>query len=395
MKTIYLAIKIIWKQKWMNLILLLTIISSVYYLVPTFTQVIHYTTAVNSLKLLDTENAYYLYRSFFYGWENSELWEEMNETIQKSNDIEGYANYYNLSEDTSSYCVMAYNQELIRRFTPKLTEGVWLNTIDETEIENFVPAVVGSGTGLSCGELFQLPIMRGEKNTTLNCKVVGVIAKDCGIVEFSADADDSFFTSDILIGESAQVIIVPVTDIILDCLGENKYLASSKGGILYTTSEVNQERVVQDIGYAGNVTGLGSGCTRFYEQSKLIVSAMGVCWGIYFLVTLFCMLCSNVILNVRLNKIYTIYYMSGMSLSKRKVIDGVKIGILVFISSIVSYLFLLQNGLIDIGLGINAKLLLFSVLIGYVSIIYIPVSIGFIRKQKKQNVLDSIQRLVG
>lgn len=393
MKTIYLAIKIILKQKWINLILILTIIFSVYYLVPTFSQMLHYATAVESLKLLDTDNAYYLYRSFFYGWESSELWEEMNKTIRNSDTIKGCANYYNLSDDTSSYYVMAYNQELIYRFTPKLTEGIWLNEIDETNIEKTIPAVVGSGTGLSYGELFHLPLTGRDIDATLTCEVVGVFAEDCGVVSFSASADDSYFTSDILISESDQVIIMPITDMILDYLGEIKYLASSKGSILYTTSETNVEDVVQEIGYAGTVTNLDKGCTRFREQSKIIISAMGVCWVIYFFVTMICMICSNVILNVKLNKIYTIYYMSGMSLKKRNIIDAVRIVFLVFTSSIVSYLFLLQNGLNNSGLDIKGKLLLFCGLIGYVSIIYIPISIWFINKQKKQNVIDCIRQL--
>jgi len=393
MKTIYLAIKIILKQKWMNLILMLTIICSVYYLIPTFSQILHYATTVESLKLLDTDNAYYLYRSFFYGWEDSELWEEMNKTIQNSDTIKGYANYYNLSDDTSPYYVMAYNQELIHRFMPKLTEGTWLNAIDETNIGKTIPAVVGSGTGLSYGETFHLPLTGGETNATLTCEVVGVFAEDCGAVVFSAGADDSYFTADILISESTQVIIIPITDMLLDCLGEINYLASSRGGVLYTTSETNLEGVVQEIGYAGTVTDLDKGCTRFYEQSEIIISAMGVCWVIYFFVTMICMVCSNVILNIKLNKIYTIYYMSGMSLTKRNIIDVVRIVFLVITSSIISYLFLLQNGLNNSGLEVKSKLLLFCGLVGYVSIIYIPISIWFINKQKKQNIIDSIRQL--
>ncbi len=388
MKTLYIAIKIILKQKWINLILIITIISSIYYLVPTFTQIIHYSSSINSLKQLDTNNAYYLYRSPFFGWNNSELWKKTNETIHDSNNIIGYANYYNLSDDTSPYDIMSYNQELIRRFNPKLNKGIWLSTVNESS--KYIPAIVGNNTGLSYNEIFQLPLTRGEKVETLTCKVIGIFEKDCMILDFSSDADDTYFTSDILLKKANNAVVIPLNNMILDYLGEFEYLADSKGGILYSTSKTNSEKIVQEIGYAGNVTNLTKGSVQFYEQSEVIITAMGACWGIFFLVTMLCMISSNVLLNVNLKRIYTIYYISGMSLTKRKILDIVRVGLLIFTCSIFSYLYLLRNILTDNCLSIKYKHLLFWGLTSYVSIIYIPVSIWFSKKQKKWNILDSI-----
>ncbi|MCM1498778.1 MAG: hypothetical protein NC124_09970 [Clostridium sp.] len=377
MKTMYIALKMIGKQKFMYLVLFLSIICSVYYLVPAYTQVLHYIKTINTLDLFDTENAYYLYRSPFYGWNSGELTEMISQDIQDSDYISACAEYYYLPTELSSYSVMAYNQELIRRFTPQLKEGAWLNILPQTVN---VPVVVGSKTGLSYGEVFNLSVSTGEQSGEICCQVVGVLANDCGTVIFSGNASDNFFTSDILIGESVNVIIMPVTDEVLKVLGTNAYRMCSKGKILYTSGQVGLETVKQDFGYAGNIVDLEKGSKQFDTQSKAIVSAMGACWGIYFVITLFVLTCSNLILNVWLNKIYTIYHLLGMSMAERKKIEWTRIGLLIFISSIVTLLFLSYSGLWVNDMEIKYRLLSGCAVVAYISAVYIPVSLWFVRK---------------
>lgn len=389
MKMIFLAIKMIWKQKLSVLLFIITSTLSISYLCPILSQTIHYITSVQTLKRLDMENAYYLYSNPYYSKRDTNLRNSVEEKISKDY-ITGKAEILYLPENTESYQVMAYNNLLIDKFMPKISIGTWLDNATET---TFIPAVVAQTTNYKYGDIFSLLIVLGDRTIELRCEVVGLLDSSSKVLGLSGAADNTYFTTDALISSNKIPIILPVTETIEKFIKGDEYRYYSNGSIIYTTSTTDYDKVLQDFGYAGIVTNLGEGNNRFYEQSKVVAAAMGTYFCVYLLITVVCLICNNLILSIHMQRTYTIYYLTGMPSFDRLVIEGIRTCLLIFISAVPSFLYLYKRGILFIYFENYHPLLVFMIITLYLSLIFVPVSISFIKRDKNVSIIDSIHRL--
>ena len=390
MKTIYLALKMIWKQKFLNLFLILTIVLSIYYLSPVLSQVIHYTVSSQTLSGLEMNHSYYLYSNPYYNKKDASLKKSIDAKIVSTAYVTEHAESYNLHSVEPSYNILSYNDTLINNFIPKMDSGIWLNATDK---KDYIPIVVSKDTSLNCGELLPIELISNDKQKTFTCKVVGILKTNANVVGFTGAADNNYFTTDALLSNATDTIIIPFTNEIENFISNESYIFSANGSILYTTDDTTYENVLNDFGYAGIVTDLDSGNNRFYEQSKLIVVAMGAYFALYLTITILCLLCSNFILNINAKRLYTIYFLTGMSYIKRMKIEIFRVLLLIFVSTTISFLYLQKNGIIQSYFeNINSIIILACILL-YVSLIFIPVSTIFIIKNRNVSMVDSVRNL--
>lgn len=390
MKVVYLALKMVWKQKFLNLFLIVTIVLSIYYLTPILSQTLHYADASQTLSCLEMDHSYYLYSNPRYSKRDAGLKDSLHAKIASTAYVTGHAECYNLHSADSTYHIISYNDTLINNFSPNLESGIWLKEAISTDQ---IPIVVSADTALKCGEVLPLELVSNDKEKSFTCVVVGIIKAKTNVMGFSSAADDAYFTADALLSNAAYTIILPFTAEIENFISDDAYLLSANGSILYTSAETTYENVLKDFGYAGIVTDLGSGNNRFYEQSRLIVVAMGAYFMLYLTITILCLLCSNFILNISMKRNYTIYFLAGMSYMRRVAIEITRIFLLIFISTTISFLFLYKSGVIQSYFENMNSFFILAVILLYIGLIFLPVSAAFIIKNRKESIIDSIRNL--
>lgn len=390
MKMIYLSLKMILKQKFLNFFLIVTIMLSISYVSPILSQAIHYVSASRSLGFLDMEQAYYLYKNSHYNRKDPSLQQSVAKKVRERDYVIGYAKAYNLPSTDPSYDVISYDQVLTDKFIPEMDSGVWLK---DAERSDYIPAVVSGDLGLQKGDTFPLELISNGVPRTFLCETVGILKPGVNVIGFSGAADNEYFTTDALLRDPYHTVIVPFTEEIEAFTADEAYLLSTPGSILYTSTGTTYEEVLNDFGYAGIIADLDAGEDRFFEQSKLVAAAMGAYFLLYLGITFICILCSNFILTISTRRIYSIYFLVGMSNADRIAIEIIRNFLLIFTSTVFSYLYIRQNGTLQIYFENADPLIILAAILLYTSLIFIPVSAGFIIKNQKTDIMDSIRSL--
>ena len=388
MKYIYIAWKLFWKQKLTNLFLMITLILSVYYLAPACSQFLYYRSAAQELAHLDMENGYYLYRNPYYGGQDKQLLESIQRRGAQTGVIQGIASVYSLAEEKEQYEVLCYNDLLIRHYHPELIQGTWF---EETDTGDPIPAVVSQETGYHCGDEFQITVDADEKKQ-ITCSVIGILRKSQNIVKLSNAADEEYFTADALLGKAENTLILPETAVKRAGIAANAQTCS-KGSILYTDQDIGYEQIKETFGYAGIVTGLDAGNRRFLDQSRLLVNAMGCYFVLYLAIAVICMLCSHIVLCVRMTRQYTVYYLNGMSHRDRICIEAVRMTIFMCLCTAAAYLFLYRTGILQNYFSDYHPIWIGMALIGYLVFVILPITVYFVYKEEKTNLAEQIGSL--
>lgn len=390
MKNIYLAFKMICKQKILNTLLIVTMLFSIYYLLPLLYQTIHYMSASQTLSGLEVDNAYYLFRKGI-NYSEPAIDNSIKEMIESLDYIEGRAEIYWTFDENTKNNVYIYNDTLIEKFKPQINEGDWFSN-DYIE-DGYLTAIVGQETELQNGEIFTVNLQIGEEAVKIKCKVIALLDSPTQYLDFSGVADEENFTTDFLIGTESNTIILPLSEKIQELITNQKNLRKSSGSIIYTNREVTYEEMKEKFGRYGVVTDISSGNSKFIEQTRMCNVAMGAYFMVYFLITIMCLICTSIILNVNSQKNYTIYFLAGMTAKRKVLLEGIRIAIMILISTFISFLFIIRFGILSAYFETGQYNFILAIIFFYICIIFIPVSIFFIKKDRRTDLMDLIHNL--
>lgn len=379
MKTFYLAIKLFWKQKWSNLILVFQVIISIIMLAQLFVFVSDYRDSVNAVQDLPIDNTiilsvYEYYNPRFVSQEIASYnWQESVGTVCMDNGI-----------CNNVLCnLVVYNDSLIEKYTPPLQEGVWLT--EKLSVQELsIPAVVSESMGLEVGDIVELNTTSGDSKHII---VQGIMQSDTQYLYPAESASPTYFSADSIISKEPVVIL---SDSNL-CIEEQNL-----SGNLFVFLEDETEDVevlIKQLSKYGEATQMSTLIGNYEENANTQIAGSTIMFIIFFFLAITSILCCNVMQSMRNRTYFTIYYLLGMDWKNGAAIEIYRVIITISITLGVSLL----AGKYDLLMlkwmtPAHAKLFYLFVFV-YLITMFFVVGIGFLRKLMQTDISASLKSL--
>ena len=395
MKNIYLAMKLLLKNKIFSILIIVNIVISSTFLFPLLSEYINFRRAKATVERMEIQNVHYIYTSLPYTFD-SYLYNAFHDKAAKTGYIVSVGEVYQLFETSYTYTLWFYNETIIDHFSPFLAKGEWFAEY-ENQSTTRIPAVVAQGAGYKTGDFFSMEIVSYDSDKKeiilpVDCVVIGVLDSPTQYLDMQGGAANEYFTLDFLLGSETNTIILPLTPEIHDFADPYLYWCVSAGYLMFTEPGVDYEAVKKDFGYYGEVTDMSSGKSRFYTDMNWYLMSAGYYLMIYSIIAIIGVTSLNIIQNIRNRKNFTVYYLTGMSRKQCAAIELTRMFTLMLLSMLAVIAYSMYSGDIRIferGQYITALLTLLS----YVAIVFIPASIGFIIGNIRYNIIDAVKQL--
>jgi hypothetical protein len=310
--------------------------------------------------------------------------------------VESVGEVYSIFSDCTDYDLFIYNESLIRYFRPNLAKGVWFSDYTPSK-SGVTPIVVAADSIYELGDSFPLELyylVEGDRLTMhTEAFVIGVIAAPVQYATLSKGADEIYFQSDFLFNQSSEVIILPNTREIDNFLGDRKYELASMGKLLYLREDVDVSIVKGDFGYYGVVSDLSKGKSQFYHSVYMGLLREALYFSTYFLITVSCIMCINLIQNKDNKRRFTIYYLLGMDAKRGVMIETVRLFLMTALSVGATILFLLTQPFLLNEFTPSQRPFAILALLVYLAIVFLPISIVFVINTARHNIVDTLKDL--
>ncbi len=386
MISFFVSFKLLRKQIWTTLIVIVQIILSLISLSSLVVFIFDNQDNVRAMEELPTKNVSILTLFPYYDMSFAE------EKLQNSPLVEsiGKVCYTPEAFCSGKECkLVTYDDIIINEYTPSLADGSWLKE-DLSQTCVGIPAVVSADMGLQVGDTATIST---STDSNITIFVQGVLKKPTQYLFPDSYADPEYFEADMIISNDS-VVIVSAKDI--QQLGKTSLLSNiqqtqscfifSKEGYADTISS-------NEINRLGNITPVENLISLYKENTKDLIFSQAIIFFVFLLLAITGVISSNVIQSRQNRRVFTIYYLLGMDWKQGVAIEFLRNSMIVLITVVLCYV-LGKIGIFPLyWLNQTRVLIFFVIVILYVGSLFAVVSALFLRKLIHEDISLALKDL--
>ncbi len=388
MKTLYIALKLLWKRKLANLILVLIILLSITMLAQLFVFITDHVDNMQALKELPVKDMVVVNVFDYYDAA------EAATVIQKSDMVEAVGRTYisNVQCNNRNCNLAVYNEGIYTRYTPRLQSGVWLTASPPAD-GGTIPVVVSPDTGFVLGDTTALTLPGGKQVTLM---VTGVLAKPVQYLFPSGGAGAADFAADMIIEQRAVVMMRDKdfgdTTVLLRPEAihaqEPLFVALRSGA-----GEDDKAAAMDAWRKYGEVIPMRSLMATYERNTRTMIGGGLIFFVVFFLLAATAVLSNEVIQSLRNRRYFTVYYLLGMNWRRGAAIELFRTLVLILITMALSLL-MGQYGLLMLEWMTPERARMFyGLAFAYIIVVFIGVKAGFLIKLMRSDIADSLKNL--
>lgn len=389
MAIVLIALKLLWKRKLTNIVLIVQILLSVIMLAQVFVAIEDYLDnlqAVNELPVNDT-----IVLSLFDYYDP----EYAAQQILSSPQVDSIGRVY-MNENT--FCnnmpcnLAAYNESIISRYSPGLQSGSWLSDRSSAGGKT-VPAVVSGEIGLKIGDTADIGLPDGK---TCRIAVVGILKEPTQYFFPSGSASPEYFSAESVISQK-PVILVRDTDL----GGPSVFAPPSYTPVItnmfiflkQNTDDTNIDTAMRKWSKYGEATPMISLVSTFNKNTEQMIGGTTIMFVVFLSLAVIGVLSNNVIQSLRNRRLFAVYYLLGMNWKKGAAAEACRVGILIIITMLLT-LVIGKLGLLMLTWMTPMRAFLFyGIVFLYLVVMFTAVGTGFIIKLVRDDLSESLKDL--
>lgn len=268
MTTLFIALKLLWRRKAANFVLLLQVLVSVVMLAQMYVFLFDHLDNVRAVGELPTENALVLpvfeYYTPAYAAERLEA-SPLVEEVAAVDTGGGSCN--------GTDCHIAiYGDGIVRHYTPALQSGGWLE--GEAEMEDGVlPAVVSQEIGLRVGDTGTVRLNTGD---TARIRVVGVLKRPTQYLYPTGSASPAYFSADFVISQEPAVLLRARDAAQSEAFQSASSFRTSKNLFIFLRpgiTDAQYEGALEEWNRYGEITSAASLISTYTEKANTLITA--------------------------------------------------------------------------------------------------------------------------
>lgn len=239
-----------------------------------------------------------------------------------------------------SYSVRGYSSDIIRRYTPEITEGRWISDNTDGTVEGVISE---NNSGINVGDVIRIDEAFGHGS--VNVKIVGRIPDGTRIVGFSSDESNRLSCDSLYEPYSFEVEEKPLLILNTDQLTATgiPFITQIRGSVLMIYSEdITEDEIKHNESILFKSGPIVRSCTLSEMNSNSIKSIYSdVMKLLPMIISIFILTAVSIISVSAVNaktriKVYAIYYICGMKWSYSVLIEIMKSAFIIFISGILA-----------------------------------------------------------
>jgi len=388
MTTLFIALKLLWKRKLINFILVLQILLSIIMLAQLFVFVTDHLDNMRAVNELPIKNAIVLSVFDYY---NEEY---VIQEIQSSLQVDSVGRVYmgNLSCNNVSCNLAVYNEGIIAHYLPQLQSGSWLSD-SLSVIEGAVPTVISADIGLKVGDTVDVSLSKGK---TTRIIVIGILEEPTQYLFPSGGASSVIFSAKAIIAQS-PVVIMRDTDFgdtsILLPPPEMPIPQSLFVFLKADTAKDDVDAILDPWRKYGEVTPMESLISTYNKNTSTMIGAGIIFFVVFFFLAATSVLSNNVIQSLRNRRQFTVYYLLGMNWKKGAAIEICRVVILIIITIALSLLAGKYGLLMLEWMTQKRAYLFYGVVFLYIVVMFFAVGAGFLIKLMREDISGALKDL--
>ncbi len=326
MTTLFIALKLLWRRKAANFVLLLQVLVSVIMLAQMYVFLFDHLDNVRAVGELPTENALVLPVFEYYTPEYTAARLEASPLVEEVGAVGMGGGTCN---DTG--CLVAiYSDGILRRYAPALQSGSWLT--DEAEMEDGVlPAVVSQEVGLRAGDTGTVRLNTGD---TARIRVVGVLKRPTQYLYPSRSASPTHFSADFVISQEPAILLrardAAQSEVLQAAFSSSSFRTSRNLFIFLRPgiTDAQYDKALEEWNRYGEITSAASLISTYTEKTNTLITAGLLSFCVFTALAMTSVVGSNVIQALRNRKLFTVYYLLGMDWRRSAFIEATRVGLL-------------------------------------------------------------------
>lgn len=387
MSTVLIALKLLWKRKLANIIIVVQILLSIIMLAQVFVAIENYRNNLRAVNELPVNNTVVL--SVFNYYDPEYVTQQILFSPQV--DFVGRVYMNDLIYCNNIPCnLAAYNEGIISRYSPELQSGSWLSDCS-SDSGNTVPAVVSGDMGLKVGDKTDVSLPDGK---SCQVAVVGILKQPTQYLYPSGSASPKYFSASSVISQE-PVVIVRDTD-----FGESSVFESPPDVPITTnififlkSADTNIDTVSTEWSKYGEATPMISLISTFNANTNTMIGATSIMFVVFLLLAVTGVLSNNVIQSLRNRRQFTVYYLLGMDWKKGAAIEACRVGILIIITMVLSLIAGKLGWLMLEWMTSTRAVLFYGLVFLYIVVMFAAVGTGFMIKLMREDLSGSLKDL--
>jgi len=387
--SVLIAIKLLWKRKLANFVLVIQILLSIIMLAQVFVAIEDYRDNLRAVNELPVNNTVVLSIFDYYDTEY------VTQQVLSSPQVESVGRVYMgdiVFCNNVSCNLAAYNEGIISRYSPELQSGSWLSDYSSFS-GNAIPAVVSSDMKLKVGDVTDVSLSDGQ---TRKITVIGILKEPTQYLYPWGSASPEYFTASSVISQK-PVIIVRYTD-----FGETSVFETPMDVPITTSififlksdaADTNMDTFRTEWNKYGEITPMQSLVSTFNTNTNTMIGGTTIMFVVFLLLAATGVLSNNVIQSLRNRRQFTVYYLLGMDWKKGAAVEVCRVGILVIFTMALS-LIAGKLGLLMLEWMTPARAFLFYGLVFlYIVVMFTAVGAGFMIKLMREDLSGLLKDL--
>ena len=307
MATLFIALKLIWKRKFSNFILLLQILISVVMLSQVYVYIVDHHNSVRAVSELPTNNTVIMHTFDYYSPDI------VTQRLLPASTVESIGNVYVGNVVCNNiYCNIAvYDKSIITHYSSELATGVWLT--EGFQDKECIPAVVSNDFDASIGTQLSLCLSSGRKISIL---IIGILKRPTQYLYPTGSASPQYFSASSVIGNSPVVILCDEDLRSHGVLYEENGLKISNNLFIFLHENSTDTAIGEEIASwnkYGEITHMSSLISTYTKNTTTMIVGGIITFGVFFALAITSLLSNNVIQSTKNRYIFTVYYLLGMN----------------------------------------------------------------------------------
>ncbi len=323
MTTLFIALKLLWRRKLANIILLLQVLISVAMLAQMYVYIVDHLDNVRAVSELPVKDTFILHLFDYYTPEYAAEQLTASSLVQAVGTVDmGWGS----CNDTG--CTIAvYNDGILQRYAPELQSGSWLNVEDEAA-DGIFPAVVSQEIGLRVGETGNVRLTAGR---TVCIRVIGTLKRPTQYLYPSGSASPAYFAADSVISQDPAILLRARDTAQNEALRSLSPFRTAANLFIFLRPETTNAqcgKALEEWNRYGEITPAASLVATYKENTHTMIAGGIITFGIFLALAVTSILSSNVIQALRNRKLFTVYYLLGMDWKQSVYIEATRSGLL-------------------------------------------------------------------
>lgn len=385
MKTLRMVLHIMNKQKKGYLLLSFEIVLTAIILLSFIGKMQYSFSTKNVTDTFKGSNSFYFTGFSFYKSDEYPLKKILNEKADFKFKLGEVTDIYFKDDNNNTIYAYGYNDLLIEYTNLQLEEGMWLN---QQQNKNEIP-VIALNDKYQVGDVIQIPSQTSKD--IYSARIIGKIVKNSYILSFQSGASNDFANVDNFVTPAYADIIIPYESDNTMSIPEDvcEYTDKQSGTIIMVGDNSVYDEVYQICNNYGNISNISIMVENYTNNMRDYYLTNGIILIVFTILTLVGIGGFNGIQSILFERVYTVYYMLGLSKLRCVIIEVMKIVILLILNYsiiILLYLWKLKNLFPKESFKITP--ITFIAIFILLAVICFSASIGYVVQLAKKNLMQ-------